>query len=152
MHHPRHTIVYADDDPDAVFFVQRAFKALSASHHLEIAQDGEQAITRIREKLPHMVLLDLKMPFFNGIEVVAWMRCQPAPVSGIPAVLFSSSALQSDILLARSTGANGYIVKPAKLDDLRDVLQALSRSFLSDQPVPDWHEFHGHGMSGMGAA
>jgi CheY-like chemotaxis protein len=152
MRHPRHTIVYADDDPDAVFFVQRAFNALDTGHRLEIAEDGERAITRIREKMPQLVLLDLKMPFFNGIEVVAWMRCQPAPVCGIPAILFSSSALQSDILQARSTGANGYIVKPAKLDDLRDVLASISQHFLSGQTVPTWHTFDGRGLRGVDVA
>lgn len=152
MSAPCYTIVYADDDPDAVFFMQRAFERMPSPHRLVVATDGEEAIEKIRTTTPQLALLDLMMPFFNGIEVVAWMRCQPAPIHQIPAVLFSSSTLKSDIHFARSTGANGYIVKPAKLNDLQGVLHAITDDFLSREPRAAWHQFENAGTGRVPAA
>jgi CheY-like chemotaxis protein len=120
-------ILYAEDDEDDVFLMERAFKAAGVRNPLQTVPDGKSAIeflstahrSRGLEELPMpcLLLLDLKMPGESGFDVIQWTRSQPA-TSSLPIVVVTSSDQESDIHRAYLLGANGYVVKPGKPEDL----------------------------------
>src|SRR3954468_16630522 len=123
-------ILYAEDEPDDVFFMQRAFRQAGIEHPLLAVRDGAEAIAYLSGKgkysnrdaypLPRLVLLDLNMPESSGFDVLNWIRSTPA-VSTLPVLVLTSSSHPSDIERASLLGANGYLVKPGKPERLVDV-------------------------------
>jgi CheY-like chemotaxis protein len=121
------TILLVEDDPNDVLLMQRAFEKARLANPLRIVRDGEEAIDYLagegiysdREKypIPLLVLLDLKMPKRSGFEVLAWLRSQEY-LSSLPVVVLTSSEEVPDVAKAYRLGANSYLVKPAQLDDL----------------------------------
>ena len=134
-------VLVAEDDPNDVFFLRRAFKEAAIELPLQIARDGEEAIQylagvmRDRERLaPCLILLDLKMPQKTGMEVLAWLREQPI-LKCVPAIVFSSSGHQRDIELAYSLGANAFVVKPSSTEG-RIAFARMIKSFWLDLNQP----------------
>src|SRR3954469_10813982 len=124
------TILHVEDDPNDVLLFQRALTK-SASHTiLQAVTDGDQAVRYLagldqfqdREKfpLPHLVLLDLKMPRKSGMEVLAWIRSQPVLRRTI-VIVFTSSKHDEDINRAYDLGVNSYLVKPVGFDALLEM-------------------------------
>lgn len=132
-------LLLAEDDENDVFFMQRAFKQAQIDHPLHRVKDGEDAIAYLvgegnyadREKhpLPHLLLLDLKMPRRNGFEVITWVRAQPV-LKRLPIVVLSSSRQDPDINRAYDLGANTYLVKPVKFEGLVEMMKALRAYWL----------------------
>ena len=128
-------ILVADDDENDVFFIERALKEAQVANPLRRVRDGEEAIAYLkgeggygdREKfpLPHLMLLDLKMPRKNGFEVLEWVRGQPG-LKRLPVIILTSSKEDPDIKRAYDLGANTYLVKPAKPEGLVDMAKASS--------------------------
>src|SRR4051812_28573679 len=97
-------ILLAEDDPNDVLLIQRAFQKAGLRIALEVVADGEQAIEYLsgrgiysnREKypLPFLLLLDLKMPGIDGFEVLQWIRGQPS-LKRLLVVVLTSSILQA---------------------------------------------------------
>ena len=118
----------ADDDENDTYFIERALKEAQVANPLRRVRDGEEAIAYLkgeggygdREKfpLPHLMLLDLKMPRKNGFEVLEWVRGQPG-LKRLPVIILTSSKEDSDINHAYDLGANTYLVKPSKPEGLR---------------------------------
>jgi CheY-like chemotaxis protein len=141
-----HTILMAEDDDNDVFFLERAFKQAQISNPLQRVKDGEEAIAYLRgdgpyadrEKfpLPTFMLLDLKMPRRNGFEVIAWTRQQPG-IRRLPIAILTSSKEEPDINRAYDAGANTYLVKPVKFEDLVDTVKALGLFWLLLAKTPD---------------
>jgi len=140
-------ILYAEDDKDDVYFMERAFKEAGLANELIVVPGGQHVkdyltgkgkfTDREQYRMPGLVLLDLKMPGISGLELLKWIRAQPA-VSTIPVVMFSSSNQESDIHSAYAQGANAYLLKPARADKLSDILRRLKDFWLEcNQPPPD---------------
>jgi len=120
------------------------------TNSLHIAVDGQQAIDYLqgagkfadREKfpLPCLVLLDLKLPFVMGLDVLKWIRQRPELS---PVVILSSSQQNADISTAYRLGANAYLVKPATLEGRNRLIGAMKEFWLvwnthpSPEPVPE---------------
>jgi len=112
--------------------------------------DGEQAIAYLsgagpyqnREKfpLPMLVLLDLKLPRRSGLEVLAWMRQQGAPICRIPVVVLTSSKQSVDVNRAYELGANSYLVKPVTFEGLLDMVRALEMYWFMMNEQPEFSE------------
>jgi len=127
-------ILYAEDEEDDVFFLKSAFAQAGIAHPLRVVADGQLAINylsglppytdRVQHPLPCLVLLDIKMPNQSGIEVLKWMRANPA-FSSIPVIMLSSSNGDADIHRAYIQGANGYLVKPGKREELLSMVKAI---------------------------
>jgi hypothetical protein len=105
-----HPILLIEDNPVDIDLTLRAFKKQNLTNPIEIARDGEEAINMIGKwnagkPIPVVILLDLKLPKFNGLEVV----------------VLTSSADDSDINTAYKLGANSYIVKPVQFDRFIEV-------------------------------
>ncbi len=125
-------ILLAEDDPNDVLLLQRAFQKAGLREQLKIVRDGEQAIEylagrgnyadRNRYPLPFMLLLDLKMPGTDGFEVLQWLRAEPS-LKRLLVVVLTSSNLQADVDRAYDLGANSYLVKPVEFDQMVNLIQ-----------------------------
>jgi len=120
-------ILYAEDDENDAFLVERAFNQAQVPNALVIVPDGNTAIQYLagtgkyadREKhpIPCLVLLDLKMVGKSGLEVLKWIRTHPT-VCTLPVLMLTSSNLDGDVHRAYLMGANGYLVKPNTPDEM----------------------------------
>jgi CheY-like chemotaxis protein len=114
----RISILIAEDEESDVFFMKRAFEKVALPNPAVYVPDGMAAIEFLSrakshpdERLPGLVVLDLKMPRRNGLQVLEWMRAEPV-IRAIPALVFSSSANQNDVEAAYDRGASGFMIKP----------------------------------------
>ena len=133
------TVLYVEDEEADVFFVKRAFDHLHVSNCIRVVRNGRDAedylagtgrfSDRQRYPLPALVLLDLKLPGIQGLEVLEWMRQQPQ-FQSLPVVIFSSSNLEADRDSAIQLGANDYIVKPTDMSKVSDLLSSVLNRFL----------------------
>ena len=124
-------ILLAEDDPNDVLLLQRAFHKAGLRERLKIVRDGEQAIEylagrgeycdREQHPLPFMLLLDLKMPGTDGFEVLQWLRSEPT-LKRLLVVVLTSSNLQADVDRAYDLGANSYLVKPVEFDQMVNLI------------------------------
>ncbi len=125
-------ILLAEDDPNDVLLIQRAFQKAGMKDILKVVRDGEQAIdylsgrglyaNRGRFPFPYLLLLDLKMPATDGFEVLQWLRGQP-DMRRLLVVVLTSSNLQADVDRAYELGANSYLVKPVEFDEMVNLIQ-----------------------------
>ena len=138
-------VLYAEDDENDVFLMERAFKKLDMAHPLRIVTDGKQAVAylageelyanREENPLPSLVLLDLSMPGKHGLDVLQWIRSQPK-LTGLPVIALTSSNQESDIHRAYLLGANGYLIKPGDPDDLIRMVEGVHQHWLSENALP----------------
>lgn len=135
-------VLYAEDDENDGFFMERAFAALGIKHLLEIVPDGKAVMAFLsgappyadREK-PTLVLMDLSMPGRHGLDVLKWMKNQPS-LADLPVIIFTSSNQESDISRAYQLGADGYIVKPGRPNELLAVMKMVHDYWLAE-PRPN---------------
>jgi CheY-like chemotaxis protein len=108
-------VLIIDDNPRCLEFMTLAFTAQGG-----VSVAGElrpvNALARIRTEKPDLVMLDVKMPDVDGFTVLSQLRGEGNPV---PVVMCSGSALQKDVDRAYASGCNGYVEKPATLEDYR---------------------------------
>lgn len=115
-----HLILVVEDDPLDIELARIAIERCELPHELAIVRDGEEAIeflmlsgshsSRAR-KNPAVILLDLKLPKVNGLEVLQKIRRTPHLMS-IPVIILSASSEEKDVHAAEALGISSYIVKP----------------------------------------
>jgi CheY-like chemotaxis protein len=115
------TLLLVEDNLDDVFFLQRALEKANIQAPVRMVRTGQAAIDYLKlvaecgERAPHplpsLVLLDLKIPYVSGFEVLKWIREQPA-LANLAVVILTSSPEQRDRERAAALGASGYLVKP----------------------------------------
>ena len=138
------TILQVEDDSNDVFFFQRAMKKAGVPNPIQVARDGQDAIDylqgagkfadRTQFPLPGLVLLDLKLPYVMGIEVLRWIRQQPG--TPIIVVVLTASGGDEDVATAYRLGANGFLVKPSEADKLDDMVKAIGDFWLTHNALP----------------
>jgi two-component system phosphate regulon response regulator PhoB len=117
---PRILIVEDDEDVRALI----GHKLRRAGHDVSEAGDGEQGLAAAREIAPDLIVLDWMMPKLTGIEVCAAIRADTDSVQ--PRILLLTAKSQdSDIALAMQTGADAYLIKPFRANDLLERVTAL---------------------------
>jgi len=122
-------ILLVEDNEDDVFALKWAVKKAQIPNPVHLASDGQKAIDYLAaiggiNPRPLLVLLDLKLPYKSGIEVLTWIRQQPN-LAEIPVVILSGSDEARDHKATSELGAKAYLVKPPSPEDLLKVL-ALS--------------------------
>ena len=138
-----HILLVEDDSNDALL-LQRAFRRAQLTNSLHVVKDGEEAIAyltgdasyRERERfpLPSLILLDLKLPGKSGLEILAWIRKQPAPLAELPVIILTSSRQTADIDQAYKLGAHSYMAKPeGNFDGLAEMVKNLDNPSLSEK-------------------
>ena len=138
-------VLYAEDDENDVFLMERAFKQAGIGNPLHIVTNGTLAIdylagsglyaNREEHPMPCLVLLDLNMPGKSGLDVLKWIRTQPR-ISTLPIVVITSSNQDSDIHRAYLLGANGYLIKPGKPDELLVMVKGIRDYWLAQNRSP----------------
>ncbi|MHB1051468.1 MAG: response regulator [Thiobacillus sp.] len=118
-------ILLVEDNPVDLDLTLRAFERRSLANPVLVARDGQEALDWIPrweagEPLPLVILLDVKLPRVNGLEVLRHLREHPVS-QHIPVVMLTSSSEERDVQMAYQNHANSYIVKPVSFDKLMDV-------------------------------
>ena len=134
MNNEQVEVVLVEDNPDDARLTIRALKKQNIANNLVHLKDGEEALDfffatgpyegRNINHLPKVVLLDLKMPKINGIEVLAKLKANEKTRS-LPIVVLTSSAEDPDIEKCYALGANSYIVKPVNFDDFMKAVSEM---------------------------
>jgi CheY-like chemotaxis protein len=118
-------ILLIEDNPMDVDLTRRAFARRKLVNPFKVLRDGEEALTYIKHwevdtPLPVVILLDLKLPKVDGLEVLRQMRAHPQFCT-VPIVILTTSAEDSDIKTAYQLGANSYIIKPVDFEKFLEV-------------------------------
>ena len=132
-------VLLVEDNPDDVALTLRAFKKNNILNEVVVAKDGEEALTILstRGTLPQLVLLDLKLPKVDGLEVLQKIRAGER-TRLLPVVILTSSREESDLIKGYSLGANSYIQKPVDFDQFVTASQQLSLYWLVlNVPAPE---------------
>ena len=125
------TILVVEDNPMDLDFLLQAFKEHSVVNPVAVCRDGEDALQYIADhgspddpKLPLLVLLDLRLPKVDGIDVLR--RAREHPVWGqIPFVVVTTSREDTDIGRAYELGVNSYVVKPVDFSEFAEVVKRI---------------------------
>ncbi len=120
-------VLLLEDDVVDQESVKRAFKTLKILNPLAIASNGEEGLAYLRDKanrLPCLVLLDLKMPRMGGLEFLDELK-KDEQLKQIPVVVFTSSKEEQDKITSFKLSVAGYIVKPSAQDKLLEVMRTI---------------------------
>ncbi len=142
-------ILLVEDNPDDKVLALRAFKKNGIMSKLIFAHDGAEALDyllgsgsfagRDMNVMPHIILLDLKLPKIDGFEVLRRMRSEQR-TRLLPVVILSSSGEPQDLVKSYLLGANSYIRKPVDFPEFTRVVHELWMYWLSinqNPPVPE---------------
>ncbi|MBS0660985.1 MAG: response regulator [Verrucomicrobia bacterium] len=132
-------ILLVEDNPLDLELAQRALRKANLSNRIQVARDGEEALDYIFcegphagrriEETPKVVLLDLKLPKVDGLEVLRRIKGDPR-THGIPVVMLTSSREQNDLIESYALGVNSYIVKPVNFERFVEAVQGLGMYWL----------------------
>lgn len=129
-------VLVVEDNADDEAMTLRGLRRSPRPLQIQVARDGQQALELLEGGLmPDLVLMDLKMPRVDGIEVLAAIRENPA-TRGIPVVIFSSSDETLDIVRCYERGANTYIRKPMEFVPFIDCLELLTKYWFENSKLP----------------
>ncbi len=141
---PNDSILLVEDNATDVFLIERSFTKAAIKQKLLIAKNGVEAIELLsrnnidvpKNKLPRLVVLDLKLPLKSGLEVLQWMRNQSL-VKRIPVIVFTSSLDRGDINGAYDYGINGYFLKTGSLQKMHELVVLWRDYWLIHNEDPD---------------
>lgn len=119
-------LLVVDDDPEIVSFLKRGLTYEGFT--VDTAGDGSEALAKVREREPDLVILDIMMPGMDGIEVSKRLR----QASQIPILMLTAKGTIADRVAGLDSGADDYLVKPFAFDELLARIRALLRR---SQPV-----------------
>jgi CheY-like chemotaxis protein len=132
-------ILLVEDSPQDLELALRALRKANLTNHIEIARDGVEAmefifcegpyVGRKIEDGPKVILLDLKLPKIDGLEVLQRIKSDPR-TQHIPVVVLTSSKEQSDVVESYRLGVNSYIVKPVNFEQFAESVQQLGMYWL----------------------
>lgn len=137
-------VLVVEDNEDDVFILQRALREASVKNPLHIVTDGEEAINylsgvgrfsdRTRHPMPFLILLDLKLPFKSGLEILEWIQ-QQSFRDDLHVVVLTSSAEERDVVKAYQLGAGAYFTKPLSSACLRRLITRLDELLITRKPL-----------------
>lgn len=120
-------ILLADDDEDDRLFFSEAFGEIKIKTKVKLVNDGMALMNYLNQKgipLPHILFLDLNMPFKNGIECLKEIK-RSENLKDIPVAIYSTSSSEEDIEETFVKGANIYIKKPSDFLTLKKILEEV---------------------------
>jgi len=132
-------ILIVEDNQQDLELAQRALRMAKLTNLIHVARDGEEALEfifcqgpysgRKIENIPKVILLDLKLPKVDGLEVLKRIKDDPRTKT-IPVVVLTSSKEQSDVVESYHYGVNSYIVKPVNFEQFSEAVQKLGMYWL----------------------
>lgn len=127
-------ILIAEDNEDDVFILQHCLAKAGLTRPVHVCPDGEDVIHYLRAEgryadrekypFPRALILDLKMPRRDGLEVLRWIRAHPE-CAVIPIIILTASQEPKDVTEAYRLGANAYLVKPSRPEEFEPMLRLL---------------------------
>jgi len=127
------TILFAEDNPKDVELTLEAMAGFNLANRVVVVNDGVQVLEYLRcegafedrkKGYPAVILLDIKMPRMDGIEVLQAIRKDPA-LRMLPVVMLTSSREEQDLLQTYSLGVNAYVVKPVNFKEFIEAVKQL---------------------------
>jgi DNA-binding response OmpR family regulator len=128
-------ILLVEDDPDHEALAIRALRKANVANEIHVARDGAEAIAYMEgiiagtHPMPQLVLLDLKLPKVEGLEVLRAIR-SATKTSILPVVVLTSSDEERDIVASYRLGVNSYIRKPVNFTDFAEATRQLGMYWL----------------------
>ena len=138
------TILLVEDDPDDEALAVRALKQYRITNDIVVVRDGVEALEYLfctgtyatrDPKPPFVVLLDLKLPKLDGLEVLRRLRSDDR-TRFVPVVVLTSSDEEQDIMRGYSLGANSYVRKPIDFAQFSEAVRQLGLYWLLLNEVP----------------
>jgi len=132
------TILLVEDNPDDVQLMLRALQKCNIVNKVVIARDGVEALDRLSKSdpLPTFVLLDLKLPKVDGLELLKRIR-EEEQWRLLPVVILTSSREEQDIIQGYGLGANSYIRKPVDFEQFTEAVRQIGVYWLLlNEPLP----------------
>jgi CheY-like chemotaxis protein len=136
---PAVEILLVEDSPEDLELALRSLKRSNLTNRIEVARDGAEALEfifcegphsgRRIEEVPKVILLDLKLPKIDGLEVLRRIKGDPRTAS-IPVVMLTSSREQRDVIESYRLGVNSYIVKPVNFEGFLAAVSELGMYWL----------------------
>jgi CheY-like chemotaxis protein len=136
-------ILLVEDDPNDIELIQIALEQYNFVNKIDIVTDGEQAVHYLfgrdgqppTQPLPRLVLLDLKLPKINGLEILAMIRNSPR-TRNLVVVVMTSSAENYDLQACYDLGVNSYIVKPLAFQQFVEVSRQVGFYWMTLNQLP----------------
>lgn len=145
MLYEKSTILLVDNNPSSELLLQEVMNGSSIAQPIQSVRNGEEAIHYLEGKgrfhdrevypFPRVLILDLKMPKISGFELLKWVRSH-ANWRRLPVIIFTCSQDRRDMTKAYDLGANSYLLKPSKWDDLVATLRTIQTywTLFSEKP------------------
>jgi two-component system response regulator len=141
------TILLVEDNPDDVELTMRAFRKNKIANNIVVARDGVEALdylfcrgayaSRNIKDAPRLILLDLKMPRMDGLQVLERLRADEY-TKLIPVVILTSSKEEQDLISGYKSGANSYVRKPVDFNQFVEAVRQIGLYWLLiNEPPPD---------------
>jgi two-component system, response regulator len=132
-------ILLVEDDPEDLELTMHALKEEHVGNRIQVARDGEEALDYLFCRGPHsgrapdcnpkLILLDLKLPKVDGLEVLEQIKRDPR-TKAVPVVVLTSSRQEQDLVQSYHLGANSYIQKPVDFDQFQATIKKLGYYWL----------------------
>lgn len=134
-------ILLVEDNPDDEALTRRAFERSTVANDLQVVRDGQEALDHLfgegasSRPTPALILLDLKLPKVDGLEVLKQIRVHER-TRLIPVVILTSSVEETDLVAVYSSGANSYVRKPVDFEEFSESVRQLGLYWLVVNEVP----------------
>jgi len=142
----RAVILLAEDEEDYVLLLRRALSEAGVQNPLQVVSTGVEAIAYLKGEgkfanraeypLPDLMLLDIKLPGYSGLEVLGWMRSQPG-LASLRVLMLTSSEQLKDVNDAYRLGANSFLLKPYDFTDLVQLAKVIQEYWLYISKTPE---------------
>ena len=123
---PKQRLLIVEDEKRLRTILQRYFEP---EYDVAMAADGQEGIDLARRLQPHLILLDIRMPGLDGLDVLRRLKMAPETV-GIPIIILSALGDSSSVLDAQALGATDYFIKPMALVDIRQAMRKIIPTYL----------------------
>lgn len=140
-------ILLVEDNPDDVELALLALEEYNIANRIHVVRDGAEALDylfcrgaydgRNADDKPKVILLDLKLPRVDGLEVLQAIKADPQ-LRQIPVVMLTASNQETDLVRSYELGVNSYIVKPVDFDQFKDAMRSIGFYWLllNQNPAP----------------